>query len=128
MFTGGPWFNFFKCLNTHGPIFEEFFVTACIDRYDRMRGLHADDKKNDKSTDVTNFGGGSPIPYDSTTISLVSILVCINLIYTWLTVLGKKIDDVVPINRRCEEYLNKFILKYQSLILKISGETSDIFD
>ena len=45
-----------------------------------MCDLHAYDNKNDKSTDATNFGGGIPIPDDSTKISLVSIFSVINFI------------------------------------------------
>ena len=43
-FTGGPWFNEKHCQNLHGLIFEEFFVTACQNKYDLMCGLNAYDK------------------------------------------------------------------------------------
>ena len=52
-------------------------------------GIYTYDKENDKSTDATNFGGGRPIPYDSTKISLVSIFSGINFIDTWINVLAK---------------------------------------
>ena len=88
--TGGPWFNETICWNLHGNIFEELFVTARQDRYKLKGGLHDNEKINYKSTDATIFGGGIPIPDNSTTSSLVSIYVSINLIYTWLNVSAKK--------------------------------------
>ena len=35
-----------NCQNLHGPIFEKLFVTALQDRYERMCGLHAFEKKS----------------------------------------------------------------------------------
>ena len=67
--TGVPWFHNTICHNLHGPIFEELFFTARQDMYVLMCGLHAYDKENYQSTGATNFGGGRPIPDDSTTIT-----------------------------------------------------------
>ena len=39
--SGGPCFNETSFFNLHGPIFEEFFVTAFQDTNDLMCGLHA---------------------------------------------------------------------------------------
>ena len=63
-------------------MFEELFVTYRQYIYDLMCDLYAYDKENYKSTDATNFYGGRPIPYYSTTVSLVSLCVSINFIYT----------------------------------------------
>ena len=66
-----------------------------------MCGLHKYKKENDKSTDATEFGDRRTLPYDSTTFSLVSICVSINLIYTWLSLLEENLRGVVvPIKRR----------------------------
>ena len=67
--TGVPWFHNTIFRNLHGPIFEELFFTARQDMYVLMCGLHAYDKENYQSTGATNFGGGRPIPNDSTTIT-----------------------------------------------------------
>ena len=37
-----------ECQCIHGPIFEEFFLTAHQARYNQTCGLHAYDKPNDK--------------------------------------------------------------------------------
>ena len=68
--TGGPWFNETVFQNLHGPIFEEFFVTARQNIYVLMCGLHGLYKEVYKSTDETKFGDGIPTPDDSTTIFL----------------------------------------------------------
>ena len=86
--TGGPWFNETILRNLHGPIFEEFFVTTCQDRYELMCGLHAYNKENDKSTYATDFGVRIPLPDDSKRVSLVYLCVSINFIYTWINVLA----------------------------------------
>ena len=63
--------------------------------------LHAYRKENDKSSDATNFGGGRPIPYNSTRISLVYLCVSINFIETWLNILDNVLHGVVvPIKIR----------------------------
>ena len=49
-----------------------------------MCGLHAHEKQNDRSTDATKFGGGIPLPEDSTIKPLVYICVSINFMETWL--------------------------------------------
>ena len=86
--TGGPWFNKTIHRHLHGPIFDELFFTAHQDRYGWMCGVHAYNRKNDKSTDVTDFGGGRPQPEYSTKTNLVYLYVSINYIETWLYVLG----------------------------------------
>ena len=47
-----------------------------------MCGLHAYDKNNDRSTDATNFGGGRPLPEDSTMDPLIFFLFSIEFIDT----------------------------------------------
>ena len=54
--------------------------------------LNAYDKENDNSTNATNFGGGRPMPDDSTSVSLVSLCVSINFIETWINVLSKTFE------------------------------------
>ena len=56
-----------------------------------MRGLHAYNKYNDKSTGATDFGDGRPLPEDSTINSLIYLCVSINFIETWINALAKKI-------------------------------------
>ena len=53
-----------------------------------MCGMYAYKKENGESTDATKFGGGRPIPDDSTTIYLVYLCVKINFIDTRLNVLA----------------------------------------
>ena len=53
-----------------------------------MCGFNAYNKENDKSTDATNFGGGTPLLEYSTTYPLFYFCVRINFIYTWLNVLA----------------------------------------
>ena len=52
-----------------------------------MCGLHAYNKENNNSTDETDFGGGRPLPDDSTTGSLVFLCVSINIIDNLISVL-----------------------------------------
>ena len=87
--TGGPWLKK-NCQNLHGPIFEEFFVTARQDICDLMCALHAYDKNNYNLTDETNFGDERPLPEDSTINHIISLCVSINVIYTWLVALANK--------------------------------------
>ena len=54
-----------------------------------MCGLYAYNKSNDNSTDEIEFGGGILPPEDSKINLLVYLFVCINLIDSWLNVLGK---------------------------------------
>ena len=89
--TGGPWFNETICRNLHGPIFQEFLVTAYQDRYNIICGIH-DYNKKDKSNDAPNFGGGRPLPEYSIINPLVSICVSINFMDTWINALAKKIE------------------------------------
>ena len=53
-----------------------------------MCSLHSYDKENDKSTYEADFGGGIPLPDDSTIKNLVSLCVSINFIDTWPNVLS----------------------------------------
>ena len=62
--------------------------------------LYTYDKQNDNSTDTINFGGGIPLPEDSTKNPLIYLGVGINLIYNRLNTLEKKIHGFsVPIKR-----------------------------
>ena len=71
--------------------------------------LHADDKNIDKSTDVTIFGSGRPLPEYSKINPLISLCVSINFIDTRLNALAKNFA------RRCCAYQEK-----AKEILKIS--------
>ena len=56
-----------------------------------MCGLNAYDKKYDKSTDATNFGGRRPLAENSTIDSIVSIYIIINLMETWINALANNV-------------------------------------
>ena len=78
--TGGLWFNGKICHNLHGPMFEDFLVTAHKYRYNLIFGLNAYNKENDNSTNLTKFCGGRPMPDDFTTVSIISLCVSIKSI------------------------------------------------
>ena len=69
------------CQNLHGPIFQDFFVTARQDIYAILCVLHEYEKLNDKSSDATKFGGGIILPEYSTIDSLVYLFSKIKFIY-----------------------------------------------
>ena len=69
-----------------------------------MCGLNAYNKKYDKSTDATNFGGGRPVPEDSTINPLVSMFVIISFIYL-VQCLGEKLCGFLCISWEYEREL-----------------------
>ena len=56
-----------------------------------MCGLNTYDKKYDKSTDATNFGGGRSLSENSTIDSIVSIYIIINFMETWINALANNV-------------------------------------
>ena len=54
-----------------------------------MCGLHAHDKLDDTSTDVTSFVFKRPLPEDSTIDYIFSLCVILNFIYIWVKALEK---------------------------------------
>ena len=66
--------------NLHGPIFEYSFVTALQYKYEQICSLYECKNLHEKSSDKMIFGGGIPLPYDSTTVCIVSLCVNINFI------------------------------------------------
>ena len=67
-------------LESFGPLFEDFFVISREGRYDLMCGLHAYNKRQENSTNQTDFSGGQTLPEDSNIIPRISICVTINFI------------------------------------------------
>ena len=60
-----------------------------------MIGLYYYYKKNDKSTDQTKFGGGRPLPEDSTINPPAYLFVIINFIDTWINTLEKNVRGII---------------------------------
>ena len=61
-------------------MFEKFIRIAITDRYNIMCSIDAHEKKNPQQHDDGSSGGGYPIPLNSTTEALVSLIVTINFI------------------------------------------------
>ena len=88
-----------------------------------MCGLHAYDKYSYNLTDLTDFVSGRPLLEDSTINHIISFHVSINCIDTWLNALAKIfVWRCCTSSREGEKDLNRFLIKYQLLLLKISKE------
>ena len=85
--TSGPWYNTSICKKLHGKMFEEFIINSRTDRYNFKCYIDDHEKNNPAVNDDGIIGGGYPIPLNSTTEELVSLIATIHFISFWLQAL-----------------------------------------
>ena len=61
------------CHNLHDQVFEDFFVTACQERFELMCGISDHDKIHDTTSYFIRYSCVWPIPIDVTTDVLKSL-------------------------------------------------------
>ena len=101
-----PWYNTTICSRWHGLLFGDYVKTARHDQYNLMCSIEADEREKKYINDESSSGVGIPLPINSTKNSLISFVVTINFIDSWIK--SFKTNYLHQTKIYCEEMHEKF--------------------
>ena len=64
--------------------YEDYISAAIKDRYNLMYSIDVHDKMRPTGNDYSSSGGDRPLPYKSTVDVILSLVLTMNSIYSWL--------------------------------------------
>ena len=79
-----PWYNTIICSQLHGSSPEDYVTTARKYRYNLMFSTEAHGRMHPTVNDDASSGGGIPMPPESTLYVLVSLVLTLNFIVSWI--------------------------------------------